>query len=155
MDDSADIVIVGGGPVGSALALALDNVGRAPVVLDPQAVDDSSSALRPVALSYGSRLIFERLKAWTRLAPATAIRRIHVSQRSGFGRAMLTADHVGLPALGYVVDYARLRVALGGLLTSRRHARVMRGAVTKVVPGHAPASAMPPPSNSPPTRSAA
>jgi 2-octaprenyl-6-methoxyphenol hydroxylase len=134
--DAAEVVIVGGGPVGAALALALSNAGGAPVVLEPRAADDGVSPMRPVALSYGSRLIFERLDAWARLAPATAISHIHVSQRSGFGRAMLTAGHVGLPALGYVVDYGRLRAALAGLLASRPHARVLRGVVTKVVPGH-------------------
>lgn len=136
MADSVEVVIVGGGPVGAALALALSQAGRAPVVLEPQAAVDAASPMRPVALSYGSRLIFERLDAWARLAPATVISRIHVSQRAGFGRAMLTAGQVGLPALGYVVDYGRLRAALAGLLASRPQIRVMRGAVTKVVPGH-------------------
>jgi len=136
VSDAADVVIVGGGPVGAVLALALGNAGRAAVVVEPHAADDVAGPTRPVALSYGSRLILDRLDAWARLAPATAITHIHVSQRSGLGRVMLTARNAGLPALGYVVDYGGLRTALAGLLAARAHARVMRGAVTKVVPGH-------------------
>ena len=136
MDDAADVVIVGGGPVGTVLALALGRAGLAPVVLEPGPADGTESPLRPVALSYGSRLIFERVDAWAQLAPATPIERIHVSQRSGFGRAMLTAAQVGLPALGYVVDYGRLRGALAALLEQRGQARVIRGAATRFEPGH-------------------
>lgn len=136
MADAAEVVIVGGGPVGAALALALGDAGRAPVVVEPHAADEGVSPMRPVALSYGSRLILDRLDAWARLARATAINHIHVSQRLGFGRVMFTARDVGLPALGYVVDYVRLRAVLAALLASRPHVRVIRGAVTKVVPGH-------------------
>jgi 2-octaprenyl-6-methoxyphenol hydroxylase len=68
---------------------------------------------RPIALSHGSRLILERLEIWAGLEPAaTPIRRIHVSQRGGFGRVELDCDHAKLPALGYVVDYGRLHEAL-------------------------------------------
>ena len=119
MADTADLVIVGGGPVGATLALKLGNAGREAVVLEPR--EPAEGPLRPVALSYGSRLILERLDAWECLVPATAISRIHVSQRSGFGRAMLTARDVQLPALGYVVDYGGMHAALGGLL--EKHAR--------------------------------
>jgi 2-octaprenyl-6-methoxyphenol hydroxylase len=88
-----------------------------------------------VALSYGSRLIFERLGAWDRLSPATAIRHIHVSQRSGFGRAMLNAQDADLPELGYVVDYPRMHAVLNGLLADRR-CRLIHAMVTKITPGH-------------------
>jgi 2-octaprenyl-6-methoxyphenol hydroxylase len=69
-------------------------------------------------MSYGSRLTLERLGTWTRVEPATPILSIHVSQRGGFGRALLAADDVGLPALGYVVSYGRLQTALGEALAS-------------------------------------
>src|SRR5512134_1422143 len=107
VSDTADVVIVGGGPVGAALALRLGSAGREVVILEPR--EGAMGPLRPVALSFGTRLLLERLDAWEPLAPTTAIARIHVSQRGGFGRAMLTARDVHLPALGYVVDYARIQ----------------------------------------------
>jgi 2-octaprenyl-6-methoxyphenol hydroxylase len=74
---------------------------------------------RPLALSYGSRLILERLGVWDALTPATAIDRIHVSQQGGFGRLSLSAAEARLPALGYVVDYAQLHAALENAVRGR------------------------------------
>ncbi len=109
-----DIAIVGGGPVGAALALALrDDAsgGDHPlriIVLEARAkVSTGADDPRPLALSHGSRLLLERLGAWRGLHP-TAIQNIHVSQRGGFGRAALSAVDAGVPALGYVVDYNEL-----------------------------------------------
>jgi 2-octaprenyl-6-methoxyphenol hydroxylase len=107
MPESADVVIVGGGPVGSALALALRDHGKRTLLLEAQAAH--STDRRPLALSYGSRLILERLGVWPALEPlATPIRSIHVSQRGGFGRVQLEAAETGLPELGYVIDYGQL-----------------------------------------------
>jgi 2-octaprenyl-6-methoxyphenol hydroxylase len=138
--EEAEVVIVGGGPVGAALALALTGAGYPPVLLEPRAADDGAEPLRPVALSHGSRHILERLDAWSQVAPATPIARIHISQRSGFGRAVLTARDVGLRALGYVVDYRSLRAALGERLARRPEIRIVRAPVARVVPGHDRAS---------------
>jgi len=111
MPESADVVIVGGGPVGSALALALRDSGLRIVLLEARAAGGGDA--RPLALSYGSRLILERLGVWPALAAtATPIRNIHVSQRGGFGRVGLSAAEAGFSELGYVVDYGRVAQAL-------------------------------------------
>jgi len=109
--EAADIVIAGGGPVGSALVLALRDAGLRTLLLEAQSVQ--STDRRPLALSYGSRLVLERLGVWSGLAAsATPIRLIHVSQRGGFGRVSMSADETGMPDLGYVVDYGRLAALL-------------------------------------------
>jgi 2-octaprenyl-6-methoxyphenol hydroxylase len=113
----ADIAIVGGGPVGSALALALRDSGLRIVLLEARAAGGGDA--RPLALSYGSRLILERLGVWPALAAtATPIRTIHVSQRGGFGRVGLTAAESGLPELGYVADYGSVAQALAQAVAS-------------------------------------
>lgn len=115
--ESADIVITGGGPVGSALALALRDSARRIVLLEARAAGTGDA--RPLALSWGSRLILERLGAWPSLAAAaTPIRNIHVSQRGGFGRVRLAAAEAGFPELGYVVDYNHLAQALAQSLAA-------------------------------------
>jgi len=109
-----DVAIVGGGPVGMSLALALRDSGLCVALLEARerlAVSDP----RALALSQGTRLILERLDAWDGLA-ATAIDRIHVSQRGGLGRAELRAADAGVPALGYVAEYGELYAALAARL---------------------------------------
>jgi len=113
-----DVLVRGAGPVGCALALALRRSGLR------VALADSASpppVFRPLALSYASRLILERLGAWADL-PVTAIERIVVSQAGAFGRTRLDAADAGVPALGYVADYSallgRLKAALGDLPSS-------------------------------------
>ena len=112
-----DVLIVGGGPVGAALALALRGAGLAVGQFEARAAPAAADA-RPIALSHGSRLILERLGVWDGLKGATPIERIHVSQRGAFGQAMLDAREARVPALGYVMDYGTLAAALAGALVS-------------------------------------
>lgn len=106
-----DIIIVGGGPVGAVLALALAEEGRRVSLLDARAAVANRSDPRALALSYSSRLVLERIGVWHSLL-ATPITTIHISQQRRFGRALLEARQVGLPALGYVVHYGDLLHAL-------------------------------------------
>src|SRR5450759_2606453 len=117
MTETVDILIAGGGPVGAALALALEGSGHSVVLAEARSADsggarsaDSGDA-RPIALSYASRLILERLNAWPGLA-VTPIETIHVSQQGGFGRTLIRAADCGLPALGYVASYNELQQSL-------------------------------------------
>ena len=114
---ASDILIVGGGPVGATLALALQAKGVAVTMLEARAQGASHHDQRALALSYGSRLILERLGLWTELEPkATAINTIHISQRGSLGRARLQAKDHGQSALGYVLAYGALSAALDGAL---------------------------------------
>jgi len=122
MAEAVDILIAGGGPVGAALALALEGSGHS-VVLAAASGADSGDA-RPIALSYASRLILERLNAWRSL-PVTAIETIHVSQQGGFGRTVIRAADCDLPALGYVASYNDLQQCL---LATPCSARLLFGA---------------------------
>jgi 2-octaprenyl-6-methoxyphenol hydroxylase len=98
-----DVLIRGAGPVGCVAALALRGSHEVRVLESPTA----TPAFRPIVLSYASRLILERVGAWDSLA-ATAIETIHVSQAGAFGRTTLNGADAGVPALGYVVEYADL-----------------------------------------------
>ena len=110
---SEKTVIVGGGPVGSVLALALQQQGIAFTMLEARAKGASHKDTRALALSYGSRLILEKLGVWGAVAAkATAINTIHISQRGGLGRTKLNAAEHNQEALGYVLPYGALTKAL-------------------------------------------
>jgi 2-octaprenyl-6-methoxyphenol hydroxylase len=127
-----DLVIVGGGPVGAALAIALSDGGHNVLLLEARPELDTGSDGRTLAMSYGSRLILARLGTWKRVEPATPIHSIHISQRGGFGRVLLAAEDAGLPALGYVVAYARLQKTLGEALASSRATLALGASVADI-----------------------
>ena len=106
-----DVLIVGAGPVGLALALALKDSGHAVALADARPGDAVSADPRVLALAHGSRLTLERLGVWADLA-ATPIETIHVSQQGGFGRTVLRAEEYEVPALGHVVIAGALAGAL-------------------------------------------
>lgn len=105
-----DVLVRGAGPVGCALALGLASTDLKVRVL---AARDATPSFRPIALSYASRLILERLGVWQRI-PATPIEAIHVSQQHGFGCMRMEAADAGVPALGYVAEYVALQGTLRG-----------------------------------------
>jgi 2-octaprenyl-6-methoxyphenol hydroxylase len=110
--EHVDVAIVGGGPVGASLAAGLEGSGLSVAVLEARGKLEAPDP-RALALSQGTRLILERLGAWANLTEhATPIETIHVSQRGGLGRAVLTASDAGVPALGYVAEYGDLYAAL-------------------------------------------
>lgn len=119
MSEAVDILVRGAGPVGCAAALALQGSSHEVRVLDSGV---ATPAFRPIVLSYASRLILERIGVWDALA-ATPIDTIQVSQAGAFGRTTLGAGDAGVPALGYVVEYADLLAILrqraGHLLTTQ------------------------------------
>lgn len=117
-----DVAILGAGPVGCALALALRDSGLR-IALVGRNREAGAQAVRPIALSYASRLILERIGAWEGL-PTTPIEQIHVSQSGAFGRTRISRDDLGLPALGYVSGYD----AIAAHLASRVDAGAWRPA---------------------------
>ncbi len=120
MSTDTDIAIVGGGPVGAALALALGNSALRITVLEARA--ESKRGPRPIAISHGSRLLLERLNVWHTMTSAeapTPINHIHISQRGGFGRVAINAADAGVSALGYVVDYNNLFSILSEAVRAR------------------------------------
>ncbi|MFV0454177.1 MAG: 2-octaprenyl-6-methoxyphenyl hydroxylase [Pseudomonas sp.] len=110
----SELAIIGGGLVGASLALALQQGARQRgwriqliEPFEPGNEYQPSYDARSTALSYGTRLIYQRLGVWDRIAErAEPIQHIHVSDRGRIGAARLDADTHGVPALGYVVENA-------------------------------------------------
>ncbi|WP_341675822.1 FAD-dependent monooxygenase [Niveibacterium sp. SC-1] len=114
---SPSTLVVGAGPVGLALGLALAANGQRPCLVDARGADAGLSDARVLALSHGSRQMLERLGAWPQ--QATPIQRIHISQRGHLGRTVLATQDYKLPALGYVIPAGELFRTLQEALTRR------------------------------------
>jgi ubiquinone biosynthesis UbiH/UbiF/VisC/COQ6 family hydroxylase len=116
MKKQFDIVIVGGGAVGAALALQLQPLGyRIAVVESREPLFESSDPERVIALSYGSRVHLEQLGVWPEVAAAGSglIRHIVVSEPGNAGRVDMDAidarhEAPDIEALGYVVEMGQL-----------------------------------------------
>ncbi|MGH8438513.1 MAG: 2-octaprenyl-3-methyl-6-methoxy-1,4-benzoquinol hydroxylase [Pseudomonas sp.] len=117
----ADLLIVGAGMVGSALALALQHSGLEILLLDGSALSikpfDEQAAFEPrvSALSMASQRILERVGAWQgiaqrRVSPYSDMR---VWDGSGTGQIHFSAASVHAEVLGHIVEN---RVVQDGLL---------------------------------------
>lgn len=116
-DDKHKVVIIGGGPAGMALALALQRGGVASRIVDARARGAAQNDARILALSHGSRLSLEMLGVWQDI-PHTPITTIHVSHQGGFGRMLMRASEENVPALGYVLSAGNLAAALDKAITA-------------------------------------
>lgn len=108
---SVPVLIVGGGPAGMTLALALHRGGIASRIVDTRPRGAARNDARILALSHGSRLILESLEVWGDMAH-TPIETIHVSHAGGLGRTLIRAREENVPALGYVLSAGVLAAAL-------------------------------------------
>ena len=115
--EHVDILIIGAGPVGMTLHLALAAGGQKSLLLDRRPQQAQQTDPRALALSHGARQLLEQINSWPTRA-ATPIETIHVSQKGGFGRTLIDRDEYDLPALGYVVRYRDLAAALAANLAS-------------------------------------
>ena len=112
-----DIAIIGAGPVGMALALALHGGPHTVTLIDARGRGASRKDPRVLALAHGTRLTLERLGVWEHL-PTTPIRHIHISQQGGFGRTQLNESDYALDGLGHVVRAGDLAAALDDAITA-------------------------------------
>jgi 2-octaprenyl-6-methoxyphenol hydroxylase len=114
-----DVLIAGGGAVGSALACALAELPLSVVLVEAQQAQlltQPSFDARVTALANGSQQILSGLDLWAELEGYTeAIRSIHISERGRFGAARIQAAEEHVPALGFTVE----NQALGRVLWER------------------------------------
>ena len=114
-ENTSDIVIHGGGPVGLACAAwILQKYPDAKLTLldcNPVADADLANAdSRGIALSHGSKLLLDTINA--RPAECADIHRVHVSQADRFGRALMTREELNQKALGHIIRYRDIHLAL-------------------------------------------
>ncbi|MDJ0940435.1 MAG: 2-octaprenyl-6-methoxyphenyl hydroxylase [Woeseiaceae bacterium] len=104
---SYDVIIAGGGMIGTSLALALAPLGLRVAVVEAVARAESAQPSfddRSTALSRSTQRMFEAMGLWPDIvAASTPIRHIHVSDQGRFGFSHIDAEEQNVEALGYVV----------------------------------------------------
>lgn len=116
----ADLIIVGAGMVGSALALALKDSGLEILVLDGAALAvgpfaaEAAFEPRVSALSVASQRILERLGAWPGIAArrCSPYREMRVWDGTGTGQIHFSAASVQAEVLGHIVENRVIQDAL-------------------------------------------
>lgn len=136
-----DVLIVGGGLVGSSLAIALARIGvdvglveaTAPGSLPPVFDQRNLSFAEASVHALTALGVMQKLRA-----PTGAIRRIHVSRQGDFGRVLLDAGRHGREEFGRVVVARDFGEALESRVTELPgivRYRPARFEATSVVPG--------------------
>ena len=131
MTDHYDVAIIGGGPVGAALALALRDNDLKVVLLEARTSEVNTSDPRALALSYGTRLLLQRLGAWQSLRNVSGIATIAITQKDSSGHTTLRADELKVPDMGYVLPYTALHTALQAALHDSTDITCLYGAAVE------------------------
>ncbi|STX27518.1 2-octaprenyl-6-methoxyphenol hydroxylase [Legionella beliardensis] len=121
-EQQVDILIVGGGLIGTALHLALTGKGLNTLLIETFPLSDkvnSNFDARTLALSPASMRILQMLEIWPLLAAeASPIYTIYASEQGRFGKATLQRSN-GQP-LGYVIEMQHINRAFSQLVDHKK-----------------------------------
>lgn len=121
MQQTYDLIIVGGGLAGNCLALALLETGLNIAVVEANTREQlaaSPAGDRALALAAGTVQVLEDFGLWQGVSDkATAIKHIHISDRGHFGKTRLSAGRQNVDALGYVITARDIETHLADLVS--------------------------------------
>ncbi len=126
---SVDIAVVGGGLVGTPLAMVLSQLGFSVALIDKQPWTNSQSPTHAIpqpgtrgytAVSDSTVRMLQKYQLWDAVAhDACAIKQVHVSHKGYFGSTKINATDEQVAALGYVVDNVQLLHAFQSEIASQ------------------------------------
>jgi 2-octaprenylphenol hydroxylase len=133
-----DIVIIGGGLVGSALACALGDSNKSVLVLESGSAQidiPGTYDLRVSAITHASANFFEAVGAWDSMRKARMgeIREMQVWDEGGSGSLHLDAADTAESCLAYIIENSVIRTALYQRLQQLSNIRYLENATTKLV----------------------
>ena len=124
-----DVVIVGAGMVGAALACALDDLGMQCLVLEKQVLSTTTSwpsddvDPRVSAISLASQNVLNNVGAWSRITPMQRLQPyqdMYVWDACGTGHIAFSSREQHLPHLGHIVENRTINSVLHQALKTRQ-----------------------------------
>ena len=116
MKSNYDIVIIGGGMVGSLLACALGGADFKVAVLEhkpPAPPPEGDFDVRVSAITLASVSIFQAVGAWAAMQPRAApVREMRIVDATGTGSIHFDAAEIGEPCLAYIIENRVIQTAL-------------------------------------------
>lgn len=139
LNNEAEIVVVGGGPVGAAAALGLADAGRRVALIDrmrpPPQPGKFAADLRALALSPASQALLVQLDLWGRLVP-TPYRTMRVWEERGTAGLRFDAAEAGRAELGWIQEFGPLCDAAWTRLAEHSNVELLLGELpSAVAPG--------------------
>ncbi|NRA23488.1 MAG: FAD-dependent monooxygenase [Oleispira sp.] len=136
------VVIVGGGMVGSALAVALANTDISIALIEPNAtqrplvtdLDCSEFDTRVSAITAQSEALLVKLGVWPLISQGrkSPYQNMTVWDADGTGEVNFTACDLHVPCLGTIVENREIVWALQQVVEQASNITVMRAAVTHI-----------------------
>lgn len=126
-----DVVILGAGMVGLALARGLEKSALNIAVVEPQLpeplVEQRDFALRVSAISPASGLFLNQLGAWKLIEQQRlqSYQRMHVWEKDSFAKIDFDCQQAILPALGHIIENEVIRDSLWQLVSHQANVTVI------------------------------
>ena len=137
-DNATDVIVIGGGMVGAACALAIARERLSVTLVEPRSPEPLPATaewdLRVSALSRASESVLRKLNAWKSIQPERicAYQAMDVWDSEGNGRVHFDAADVGETCLGHIVENRRVQVALWEQLEHHPDITVVNAGVANV-----------------------
>ncbi len=124
----ADVVVVGGGIIGSAFASLLGKAGLKVILLDAEQRQVNTLKridARVFAITLASRHILNSAGAWQRLAESdvACFRKMHVWDENGIGEIHFDSASICQPTMGYIISHQAIVDALQEELIENENVR--------------------------------
>ena len=112
---STDIIVVGGGMVGSLTAVALAECGFDVALIErkwPDAFDADQHDLRVSAISYATQRMFEAVDVWSNMTAMRVCPYARMRVWEGGAQTQFDSDSIGRLQLGHIVENRVIQQAL-------------------------------------------